>query len=150
MKKFLLALLPVLLLGCEYYTPSSELIRTPAITFESMEELQSYVTKNIHYKNEFKDYWQAPQETLEKGTGDCEDFCIFSGYFADQLGYTVNLVAFETPEGNHMVLKLDNDYYEGQTLKPYKYAKKYPKISSMSLENALRICTNRYGSREIQ
>jgi hypothetical protein len=150
MKQFLLVLLPLFFLGCAYYSPSSELIRTPDITFESMDVLQQYVRDNISYKNEFVDYWQAPQETLEKGTGDCEDFCIFSGYFADKLGYTVNIVAFETPNGNHMVLKLDNEYYEGQTLLQYKYAEKYPKISSMSLENALRICANRYGSREIQ
>lgn len=133
--------------GCEQFMSSDQLIRTPALQFSSLSEIRAYVRSNIHYKWDDTDYWQAPQETIDKGTGDCEDYCLFVGYFADKLGYDVHLVCIEKPDGNHMILKLNNMYYEAQTVSIYAYADKYPKIASWSLEDALKQCYLVYHSK---
>ena len=58
--------------SCKFYMPEE----VPA--FDTAEEVMEYVHANIEYEAELdeEDYWQSPQETLELGTGDCEDFCI--------------------------------------------------------------------------
>ena len=135
--------------GCEQFMSSDQLIRTPTLELNSMAEIRYYVTHNIRYLADEKEHWQAPQETIDKGTGDCEDFALFAGYYAKKLGYDVYLVGVHTPVGDHMILKLDGVYYEAQDMSPYRYADYYEKIYISTLENALKRCYFVYGSREV-
>lgn len=35
-----------------------------------------------------REFWQAPRETIARGTGDCEDFAILFSSLADKMGYS--------------------------------------------------------------
>lgn len=148
MKQFILVVFVVCIFtSCEQFTSSDQLIRKPSITFNSLAQLRSYTVSTLHYISEDVDRWQAPQETIEKGGGDCEDFCLFVGYFARELGYDVYLVAIETDTGNHMILEMNGVYYEAQGVTIFKNIEKYPKVYRESIENALRKCWTVYKSR---
>ena len=41
-----------------------------------VKDAQDFVHSEVKYKSERGDFWQMPVETLEKGTGDCEDTSI--------------------------------------------------------------------------
>lgn len=44
---------------------------------EKLEAVNRTVNSKIRYvRDDGPDYWQSPEETLERGTGDCEDFVI--------------------------------------------------------------------------
>jgi len=98
-----------------YVMPDAEEIRTAVKTIISTESgkpynefnaLRDWVATRIFYKSDqdnfgVSDYWQFPLETLEHGTGDCEDIAILlcsllraSGVPADQV-----YVAIGTPKG---------------------------------------------------
>lgn len=149
MKQVSIIMACVFLSGCEFFADPMTLIRTPTKTFASMDELQNYVTYELTYKNEFTDHWQAPQETIDRGGGDCEDFAILVAYYARQFGYQVYLVAMETPRGNHMIVMLNGKAYEPQTLKLYPYYDLYEQIDRLTLEEALRKCYQN-GSRSVE
>jgi len=44
----------------------------------SPKEISDWLSKNFTYVGEMPDYWQNAQETLDKKTGDCEDFAILA------------------------------------------------------------------------
>ncbi|MDY6970152.1 MAG: hypothetical protein SVR08_16070 [Spirochaetota bacterium] len=52
------------------------------IEISSVEEACLYVAENIEYvaDDEWDDYWQTPQQTVEKKGGDCEDKAILLEY----------------------------------------------------------------------
>jgi predicted transglutaminase-like cysteine proteinase len=98
-----------------YVTTNAEEIRTAVKIILSTESgkpynefnaLRDWVATRIFYKSDqdnfgVSDYWQFPLETLERGTGDCEDIAILlcsllraSGVPADQV-----YVAIGTPKG---------------------------------------------------
>ena len=133
--------------GCEQFTPSDQLIRKPSITFNSLPQIAEYTTTRLRYIPDDADRWQAPQETIERGGGDCEDFCLFVGYFARELGYDVYLVSIDTPEGSHMILEMNGVYYEAQGVTKFKGIEHYTRTSRESIENALRKCWTVYKSR---
>jgi hypothetical protein len=39
-------------------------------------DIARWIAKNIGYKYDNGDYWQSPKETMNRGTGDCEDMAI--------------------------------------------------------------------------
>lgn len=72
-----------------------------------------YVYDSVEYGY---DYWQTPLETYIKGTGDCEDFAFFVGYFAWREGRDVQIVGYERgPNDYHAIIKVDGNYYEPQS-----------------------------------
>lgn len=148
-KAIFTVLVVVLFASCEQLMPSSQLIRTPTLQLNSLTEIREYITSNITYVADTTDRWQAPQETIDKGTGDCEDFCLLAGYFADKLGYSVYLVGISSSKGNHMILELDGVYYEAQTMQKFTHIERYTRIFRESLENSLKKCWIVYKSREV-
>jgi len=154
MKQFLPLLLVLSLSSCELFMSPYDVIRDPDISFSSLEEIQTYVWHNITYASDHVvhggEYWQAPQETISRGTGDCEDFAIFVGYFAERdLGMDVELLGVEEYEGgNHMLVVLDDIIYEAQSLSVRKAPIKRI-IWRMDMKEGLQGCVND-GSRTIK
>ncbi len=59
----------------------------------SITEIIIYIADNIKYVNEIFDYWQLPEETIKKGTGDCEDLCILAMFlFKTKLNLDTDLI----------------------------------------------------------
>jgi len=127
-------------------------IREINMSFSSMEEVYAYVTENVRYKSDLavhgqEEYWQAPLETLERGTGDCEDFAILVGYFLEKMGYSVRVVGVETWYGsNHAILKVNGILYESLTYMAYPEYRIKRVIHTWSMDDAYLRC-NDYGSR---
>jgi hypothetical protein len=127
-------------------------IRDINMSFSSMEEVYVYVTENVRYKSDLavhgqEEYWQAPMETLERGTGDCEDFAILVGYFLEKMGYSVRVVGVETWYGsNHAILKVNGILYESLTYMLYPEYLIKRVIHTWSMDDAYLRC-NDYGSR---
>ncbi len=99
----------------QYMTPNTKEIKTAVQAilsansgkpYTNFNALRDWVATNIYYKSDqdnfgVSDYWQFPLETLERGSGDCEDIAILlcsllraSGVPADQV-----YVAIGTLEG---------------------------------------------------
>lgn len=55
------------------------------------ESIAHYLWRNFSFEKDQrqfgqKEYWQSPQEFLQNGKGDCEDFAIFAKALLEQLG----------------------------------------------------------------
>jgi hypothetical protein len=58
------------------------------------------------------EYWQTPEETVARGTGDCEDFSLLIGGDAILAGYDINLAVFVRSDGKfHMAVEYGGEYY---------------------------------------
>ena len=128
------------LTGCTSLTDPMSLVRTPTLDFNSMSDLQDYVLHKLHYQSDSGDYWQAPQDTIDRGGGDCEDYAIFVAYYARKFGYDVYLVGISTPVGNHMIVSLNGVLYEPQTLQARPDYNVYTKIARFTVEEAIQKC----------
>lgn len=76
MKKFIILLLLLLLLF-----NACEMVPNNLPNVNNKKEAVSWVNKNIKYRSDIEvqkviDYWQSSRETLNRGTGDCEDMAI--------------------------------------------------------------------------
>jgi len=74
--------------------------------YSNFDACREWVAKNIRYKRDqvlynVVDYWQFPLETLESGTGDCEDIAILLCSMLRSLGIPANqvYVAVGSPTG---------------------------------------------------
>lgn len=88
MKKLLPLILPLLLVSCGYSS-----VETPMLELEpgisTIQEARAWVLNNIRYVRDIDsqrvpDYWQTPEETLELGTGDCEDRTLLFMYLCNK------------------------------------------------------------------
>jgi len=77
--------------------------------------LRDWVGNNIDYKYDSEtygqsDYWQLPKETLQRGTGDCEDFSILLCSLLRANGWSANdvyVVIGEKGESCHAWVKIN-------------------------------------------
>ena len=98
----------------------------------SIDEALEWCSKNITYKSdtERNDFWQTPQQTYDKRTGDCDDYCLLFMQLVYELGYEPELIGIKIKlKGEtigHMVVKIDDIIYDvqpGQKLKDYTDSK---------------------------
>jgi predicted transglutaminase-like cysteine proteinase len=66
-------------------------------SYNDFDALRQWVSSNVRYKTDYKvhgvsDYWQLPIETIEYGTGDCEDIAILMCTFLRAAGIPDNEV----------------------------------------------------------
>lgn len=111
--------------------------------FKNEQEIMMFIANNIEYKAEPKgqDYWQTPNETLELGTGDCEDFVILAVFLLKiKLNINSFFVTIKAPMGNHVILYKNNKYFDVIDNFEYKEPKfsKYYKITKYY--SFFRIC----------
>lgn len=71
-----------------------------------------WVSDNIEYERDYEnwvvpEYWQTPEQTLTKRTGDCEDYCILAQEMLRRIGVESEIVVVYTENDNlHAVLQL--------------------------------------------
>ena len=111
--------LPLLLLcSCEMLFPGMKIPKKPIdIQFKDFNSAWYWVSTNIVYKSDMdahgrREEWQLPEQTYYLMTGDCEDFALLLGYFADKLGKRSEIVGMVTPEGGHSILYVDGRYID--------------------------------------
>jgi hypothetical protein len=86
---------------------------------ENLEELTYAIYDNIEYLYDVDDEWQYPEETIELGTGDCEDFALlFCAMANDQFGVEpdMSILMYRYPGTNdiyqHAVADLGDMRYD--------------------------------------
>lgn len=93
----------------------------PPSDFGERADVISWVAENIEYlpddeSLEGKQYWQTPQETLDRRTGDCEDFVVLDVALLHDIGIESFAVMISSEDGDHhVILKVGNDFYAAQT-----------------------------------
>lgn len=103
--------------GIVVYQPNSLDRKILAIISKAnMQILENYaywLQENIEYVGDEGDYWQSPEETLERGAGDCEDFAFLNDAFLRLLGYNSRtMVLFNNDGSRHAIcIFMDGDYY---------------------------------------
>lgn len=80
----------------------------------SLEDYARWLKQNIHYKkDEKKDQWATPEETLNKKSGDCEDYTFFNAEVLQVLGYEPRFLAVRKNRQAHAIciFKVDGYYF---------------------------------------
>jgi predicted transglutaminase-like cysteine proteinase len=82
-----------------------------------LQALNDKINYRISYVEDFagwgaKDYWATPSETLNKGTGDCEDIAILKYSMLKKMGWTADsmrilYVVYAPTSIFHVVLECD-------------------------------------------
>jgi hypothetical protein len=82
------------------------------------------------------DYWQSPKETLDRGTGDCEDLSILlAKLIFDETGYQAEVVTGSNGKGAHAWLLFKGRHYDvtrgrmadiDELMEEYNVIKYYP------------------------
>ena len=70
----------------------------------SLEDYVQWLQENIKYKkDEKKDYWSTPEETLQDKRGDCEDYAFLNAAVLHLLGYQPEVLAVGRLGRNHAI-----------------------------------------------
>ena len=79
----------------------------------SVEDYANWLQKNIQYeKDKGKDVWAAPQVTLNRKYGDCEDFSFLNVAVLRVLGYKPRVLVMKGITGCHAICVFQkNGYY---------------------------------------
>jgi len=133
--KFFIIILCVLSVSCEMVYPGMKIPKKNIeIEFNNLYDAWKWMAYNINYKTDQAAHgrieeWQLPEQTYYLRTGDCEDWVLLLGYFANKLGYSSEFIIIKRPDGNHAVLYTNGmymeaigfgTYYEENEIKPYE------------------------------
>lgn len=99
--------------GCNYFEQSDYMYQTPQArpwravfskaspNMEALfamahtpQDVCNIVERYVRYRCDQGDEWQAPEETLRRRAGDCEDFAILVQHVCDQIGYHATVYVF--------------------------------------------------------
>lgn len=142
MKIIFYIILPLFLLSCENCPSPLKVDKNykykwnKPIQVSSIDEAMKWCSDNIEYKNDKEvwnqsDYWQTPQETYDKRTGDCEDYCILFMQLVYELGYESELkIILKTNDNYHAIVKVENIYYDVQINAIYNKLENYKNYKS--------------------
>lgn len=122
MKRTLLVILTALALSACSIMPEADVPE-----FEDLDHAWYWIKTNIEYVSDMeahgkRDYWQYAYETIELGTGDCEDICIlFLDIAKKQFGMDLEagLVSWieDGERIGHMHPKVNGEYFAGFFMK---------------------------------
>lgn len=89
-------------------------LSTSCSTLPPVQEVNTYVNQRIKYKSDGvnKDYWQYPEETLQKHTGDCEDYAILKAALLHTDGI-IHIVQVDA-QTYHAILEIDGLYLDNR------------------------------------
>jgi hypothetical protein len=85
------------------------------IEIKTVKEALVFVNINMKYIRDSDDYWQLPEESYKKKTGDCEDYIIFFMYLLEtKLDIKTSLIALEniSTKEAHVITKYNNKYVD--------------------------------------
>lgn len=111
MKKFLIISV-LLFLNCTWiFLPEENQITIDDCAVWCAKNIKNMPDKNVW---EIDDYWQTPNQTREKKSGDCEDVCGLFLDMCDKRGYQkLYLYCVEIPNiSYHMVASVENKVYD--------------------------------------
>ncbi len=95
--------------------PAAERIRDIIIDndIRSLDDYLSWLQKNIKYrKDNNEDIWASPQETLQNGYGDCEDFAFLNEAVLTVCGYKPKVLSVMRIFRSHAICVFkENDQY---------------------------------------
>ena len=85
-------------------------------------EIGKYVNSVLHFEDDFIDHWENPQDTINKGFGDCDNFAItFANIAFFALGIKCDIVILNTSYSReivkggipvHVILYYNGFYYD--------------------------------------
>lgn len=91
-------------------------VSTPTSNLTELQEVNSLVNAYVVYKRDLEgnDYWQTPDETLLRGTGDCEDYAILKAHYLAK--YNPRLVAVQVRSSGeyHALLRVEGYYLDNR------------------------------------
>ena len=101
----------ILLASCQNFMQLDYSVDLPK-GVDSLESAYLY-TASMNYKSDTEahgqeEYWQGPEETIDRTAGDCEDFAILFAALAVELGYRGEVVFCY----GHCVSRVDGQYYD--------------------------------------
>ena len=104
--KYILFILGVLLIfSCATTIRSEYNFENTIPDVHSPDQARNWVVNNIKYKEDPDNIWQLPEETLDKGTGDCEDMALLVAYIIyTKLDIEVKLLS----SMNHIWIFIEN------------------------------------------
>lgn len=163
--KYILLFIAIAFMGCKQVVMYEDLyedvptvynISEPTLELDSIAEIVEYMYDNFYYLSDSSqfgvpDYWQAPQTFIENRGGDCEDYAIFVMYYLEKLGYSdTRLIIYEESENKyHAIIRCKAVYYEPQDMY-HIIDQNITPLRSYTLDEALSICYNIFGSRRIE
>ena len=112
-------------------------------SLKTIEQITFYIQENIEYKKDLVDYWQLPEETYNLKQGDCEDI---ASLMAHLLIYNANInnvlligCIQKIDNQPHMMIKINNIYYEPITDLECDYHTIYYTLTELSYKNYIDI-----------
>jgi hypothetical protein len=119
MKQGILVLLVMLFTSCNLFFMDLE---DTGLTFNTPEEIRSWVLWNIRYKTDTYDCWQTPALTVSRGIGDCEDFAILIMYELKKIGISSKLIAMSYGDGTgHALVEYNSKLIDSTSSKDYLF-----------------------------
>lgn len=134
MKK--LILIASLFFGCAFGKPTTYMYTwVPPVQLGTLNEILRWERDNLTYTLENgdengADYWQTPEETYNKKSGDCEDYCLLFMHFArfcGHDGFDSQLIIVDKDNGEtHALVMCNGKIHETTGGKIYNKIDDYP------------------------
>ncbi len=135
--KYILFLV-VLLSGCDMFIEPD--VQDTGLQFNNIDEIYTYMFSNFTQKydinvHDVDDYWQAPKETLDRRSGDCEDYAIFIMHHLEKIGIDTTLCGVD----GHAWVQIGMTLYDSNARRTMD-VRKANITQSMGLKYALQRC----------
>lgn len=137
-------------------------VRDVTIKFKTQDEAWKWVSDNIKYSNANAPTWQAPQDTIDRGTGACRDYAVLLGTLLRNIGIGCRVAVVDaevwkqtypnmkvTPGTRHVVLQMtDGTYIEPQVFGSTYKIPQSQFFFSLTIDEILTVCAVN-GSRDL-
>jgi hypothetical protein len=138
-KKLTLSALSLLALaGCSSNKLEISSRLDEGFTPKSAYEIKEFMSKNITYKNEKRENWSSPKQTLRSGKGDCEDTAILGAYFAEKMGHPPKIIILDDNSNvSHAMTYLEYKTEQGNEYRLLGHKRIF--VSQKSVKDAIKI-----------
>ena len=156
MKKYIiLALIIITMMGA--FSCAFDYQDTPYPHFKTPKDALQWVSRNIKYVGDpvahnSLEYWQGPLETIQRGTGDCEDYAILAGWLLLK-NFNINtsiIIAQNVDKQGHAMLLYDNKWLSPQAYGLIENPQAWTVIDTITIQQALAWANILYGSRGLK